>query len=124
MSAQPNDSGNLGGNRGGNSGRSPGGGPSGGRPASDLPDSDLTDFGFATEAGNAAMIRLLADLEQLVHRGEVDRPGAVEALSDGVRRLGRDHPEATEMPVRIAVVAAVDPVFAEHGWEKLEPAEF
>jgi hypothetical protein len=97
--------------------------PVGSTPDAEWPD-EPADYGVDDERGNERLHLLLTELRDQVHGGEVARREAVELLSDGVRALSDDYPEAADVTVRTAIVSALDPLFVGEGWERLEPFEF
>lgn len=87
-------------------------------------DDDLPDYGLLTDAGNARLDQLVREVAAAIDAGSVARDEAVEALSDGLRAVAAEHPEATDITVRDAVLRELRDPFTNAGWELLEPFEF
>lgn len=86
--------------------------------------ADQEDFGLDSDAGNARLRVVLAEIVAQAERGEIERAEALVFLSDAVQELSADHPEVTDLSVRNNVVTVLDPVFVAQGWARLEPFEF
>jgi len=88
------------------------------------PADDPLDFGLVSDAGNAGLALLVREVAAAVETGAVERAEAVEALSDGVREIAAENPEAVDVTVRHAVVRELVPAFTAAGWPAPEVFEF
>jgi hypothetical protein len=87
-------------------------------------DDDRPDYGLLSDDGNARLDLLVRELAAVIDAGSVERGEAVEALSDGLRAVAAEHPEATDITVRDAVLRELRDAFTKAGWALLEPFEF
>jgi hypothetical protein len=87
-------------------------------------DTDLPDFELTADDGNVRVDRLVRQVAAIARAGEIERREAIEALSDGLRDISAEHPDATDITVRDAIIRELRPVFAAAGWEIPEPFEF
>ncbi|HEU5034735.1 MAG TPA: hypothetical protein VFT62_08285 [Mycobacteriales bacterium] len=88
------------------------------------PPDDLPDFGLVDDVGNQRLDLLVREVGAVIRSGSAERAEAVEALSDGFREISAQHPDATDITVRDAVVRELKAAFEEADWPLLEPFEF
>jgi hypothetical protein len=87
-------------------------------------NDDGPDYELASDGANRRVDTVVREIAALIRAGEVERAEAVEALSDGLREIAADEPDATDITVRDAIVRELDPVLDAQGWQRLEPFEF
>jgi hypothetical protein len=88
------------------------------------PPEDLPDFAMTTDDGNVRVDLLVRQVAAVIDAGEAERREIVQALTDGVQDISRDHPEVTDITVRDAILRELKPTFQNAGWEMLAPFEF